>query len=651
MPHKILPYASSSLVGAYTNVIDSCLDKAKELKPQASIEPALTASDFKKQLRYLEDTRIEKITENQQPHYAAIETAFRNTFYELLTSTTIDEPSFSGIWNLLDVVVIASDNEFCEPTLIIWLIEELLDSQTIEGCRTIFDYLESRRERIIAKHFKYKSLAMLRACNELLRRLSRAEDTVFCGRVFIFLFQSFPLADRSSVNLRGEFHVDNITTYDHTKPNLSTSPDHMDVDVKETDTANGITPTHNTTKPTKLDLPIVRDATPHDTKRVKPETENVEQKSSALDVDTLYPIFWSLQDYFSVPTRLFNAANLTSFKNGLEAALAKFREVQTDLETRGSGRTPEEPNKRGIKRKRGSPSEEVSSSFNPKYLTSRDLFELEISDLAFRRHVLVQALILIDFLLSLTPKAKSKVPENTKNKSVVYEYILDEDNAAWATQMRLEIANYLQQGPDGKFYYRMVDTVLLRDKNWVRWKLDSCPPFQLEAVNSEDFVEARNGAQRASANKRMRVIPMNSLDLSFLSDAETIDGLEKFKDPDRYAIPEAESLRGPMADDEFDASVAKSEEERQLAVNARASKLWRMLRICYKDKFGLLDKIDDGNNLEALFEKSRDAAESQPAADGGTANQEEPQHHVSDSLDVPSLVTSEMSLVGDTSVK
>lgn len=29
-------------------------------------------------------------------------------------------------------------------------MEELLDSQTIDGCRSVFDYLDSRRERITA---------------------------------------------------------------------------------------------------------------------------------------------------------------------------------------------------------------------------------------------------------------------------------------------------------------------------------------------------------------------------------------------------------------------------------------------------------------------------------------------------------------------
>jgi THO complex subunit 1 len=70
------------------------------------------------------------------------------------------------IWNLLDILLICGDQgtkygplrlprylpvvEQCEPTLLWYLIEELLDSQSIDGCRVVFDYLESRRERLIA---------------------------------------------------------------------------------------------------------------------------------------------------------------------------------------------------------------------------------------------------------------------------------------------------------------------------------------------------------------------------------------------------------------------------------------------------------------------------------------------------------------------
>jgi len=44
--------------------------------------------------------------------------------------------------------------ELCSPQSILLLIEELLDSQSIEGCRNVFNFLESRREAIIAVRSK-----------------------------------------------------------------------------------------------------------------------------------------------------------------------------------------------------------------------------------------------------------------------------------------------------------------------------------------------------------------------------------------------------------------------------------------------------------------------------------------------------------------
>ena len=77
-------------------------------------------------------------------------------------------------------------------------------------------------------------------------------------------------------------------------------------------------------------------------------------------------------------------------------------------------------------------------------------------------------------------------------------------------------------------------------------------------------------------------------------------------DSSRYTIPTAESFRGPIADDDFDISVAKTDEEKQSLTDARASKLWRTLRIASKGKLNLFDKIDDGNKLDALFEPEGD---------------------------------------------
>ena len=59
----------------------------------------------------------------------------------------------------------------------------------------------------------------------------------------------------------------------------------------------------------------------------------------------------------------------------------------------------------------------------------------QISDLSFRRHILLQVLIVMDFLLSLSSKAKEKLSEATlpdnPNKSVMYaDQTLSEDDVS-----------------------------------------------------------------------------------------------------------------------------------------------------------------------------------------------------------------------------
>lgn len=226
------------------------------------------------------------------------------------------------------------------------------------------------------KHFKQKSLVILRSCNELLRRLSRAEDTVFCGRVFIFLFQSFPLGDKSAVNLRGEYHTENVTTFDDISKPAPEEKQEMDMDTpdEKKDTAanegekSAETPaageesqesTQNDRNPPKVTI-----------------TEENKEENKGVDLDALYPMFWGLQAYFSSPTKTFDPQHFATFKMGLESTLSAFKSVNTDLETQSASRASED--RKPGKRKRTADEAEIASSFNPKYLTSRDLFDLEV---------------------------------------------------------------------------------------------------------------------------------------------------------------------------------------------------------------------------------------------------------------------------------
>ncbi|KAK3301615.1 THO complex subunit 1 transcription elongation factor-domain-containing protein [Chaetomium strumarium] len=570
MPSATIDSHGISGVVAVGTFLDKLLARAESVKQTASIEPPLEKSHFDDLRRQLSDalgydvTAEDPADAKRTQRFAVIETAVRDTFKSVIATTPIESPAFVTVWNLFDILSFLSDSELCDPALLFWLVEELLDSQTIAGCRKVFDFLESRRERITAKHFKQKQLVILRTCNELLRRLSRALDPAFCGRVFIFMFQSFPLGDKSSVNLRGEYHVENVTTWDQEAP--VADGEKMDVDT---------------------------DAKP--------------QKDKALDPDALYPIFWSLQESFNQPKKLFDSGQFAAFKAGLEATMATFRSIKPEQPSRAKEKQdrPVEEMNHSLKRKRDDVDDELASGFNPKYLTSRDLFKLEISDLAFRRNVLVQALIIMDFLLSLSPKAKEKLASvKAPNKSVTYsDQQLSEEDTKWATEMKEAIVDYLKQGVEGPYFNRMVETVLSRDKNWVRWKIENCPSIELPTMSPEMFVEARATVTKIATTKRLRAAPLGSLSLDFLDDEDENSAMERLKDPERYSSPDLSSFRKGIADDDFEIEMPTNDETKASAIEGKASKTWRALRLASKSKLASFDKVDDDDKIDIIFEE------------------------------------------------
>ncbi|PQE22233.1 guanylate kinase protein [Rutstroemia sp. NJR-2017a WRK4] len=581
------------------------LRQAELVKQTNTVEPPLSKNDLGDLWAQFDSIFSDATTleTKKRGQYAIIETAARDTFNNLLASTSIETPAFVKLWNLLDIISILSDDEQCEPALLFWLVEELLDSQTIAGCRKIFDYLESRREKITAKHFAQKNLVILRSCNELLRRLSRAEDTAFCGRVFIFMFQSFPLGDKSSVNLRGEYHVENVTSFDALPPNVG-DPEKMDVDSVSSSNATPANGRLSTPKPSD------------DSSSAKGTASS--KREPPMKPDELYPIFWSLQQSFSQPKKLFDATHFAEFKKGLGATVTMFRSVQHENSGRSAGKLVDDT-KKGTKRKRGQADDDLANSFNPKYLTSRDLFELEISDLSFRRHILVQILIIMDFLLSLSSKAKEKLakalPDNP-NKSVMYaDQTLSEEDTKWALDMKKSIADYLKQGSDGAFFYRMIETVLSRDKNWVRWKIENCPSIGRPSVSPDDFVAAKASARKVTMNKRLRPNPLGSLDLKFLAENDVQAGLERLKKPERYHVPSVKSFKSKIELDDMDIEMARDEESKNAAIEAKSSKCWRALRIASATKLVAFDKIERSDNIEEIFKDDVKPEEAVTAAD------------------------------------
>jgi len=168
--------------------------------------------------------------------------------------------------------------------------------------------------------------------------------------------------------------------------------------------------------------------------------------------------------------------------------------------------------------------------------------------------------------------------------------------------MKASVVDYLKQGFEGPYFFRMVETVLSRDKNWVRWKIENCPSIAKPSISPEEYVSAKASARKLTTNKRLRPNPLGSLDLKFLSENEGRSGLERLKDPSRYQVPSIRSFKSKIELDDMDIDMARDEEAKNTAIEAKASKSWRALRIASASKLTSFDKIERADKIDEIFQ-------------------------------------------------
>jgi THO complex subunit 1 len=173
----------------------------------------------------------------------------------------------------------------------------------------------------------------------------------------------------------------------------------------------------------------------------------------------------------------------------------------------------------------------------------------------------------------------------------------------WALETKKAIAEYLKQGVEGPYFHRMVETVLCRDKNWVRWKIESCPSIERPAITPAEHNSAKSAARKATTNKKIRAKPLGSLDLGFLTEADGARGMEKLKDVSRHQLPTLDSFKNKIALDEMEIEMPTSDETKEAAINSKASKSWRALRIASKTKLAAFDKIEDPEKIDVIFQE------------------------------------------------
>lgn len=100
--------------------------------------------------------------------------------------------------------------------------------------------------------------------------------------------------------------------------------------------------------------------------------------------------------------------------------------------------------------------------------------DLQLSDSNFRRHLLVQYLILFQYFTC-----------NTKPNQT-----LNEQQLQWISETKVRVINLLSEiPPDGEKFADNIQHVLKREENWINWKNEGCPSF---ARKEEDVILKRH---------------------------------------------------------------------------------------------------------------------------------------------------------------
>ncbi|KAF8948854.1 hypothetical protein BGZ47_002014 [Haplosporangium gracile] len=503
--------------GPLLNTADAISRILTETKDHTSITTDIHNDKvFKNQITAL-DAAVKSILVPELDKYkvldrhSLLEGAFKMKLFSIQNDLGSDIEKLKGtLFYCLDLLLRCSELELVEQLTPIHLLEEVLDMQTVECGEQVYYYLESRVDNFTSgiASTKGKGLSFLRICNELLRRLSKAKNTVLCGRILMLLSSVFPITERSGVNLKGEFNTENVT--------LVESDDVMIVP-ELVSTPSQSQKGDDSRVPASEAMDVDQEAG----SPVKEQMDEDKPEETARAQSRFYTEFWSLQSFFHNPNLLINSTdNMAKLREGIDRTLAKFMSIEEEEQKSRGQRTESvsattdappsesatdsatsqsaEKKKHSSNKDRTSP----SNSYFPKFLTSPKLLQLEIVDPYFRKHILVQFLIMVQYLQShnLTAReAQAKI--TTPNRPFLSQWILDTKDQEWTEATWPAILKHLKaiglETGDSSFV-STVEEVLKDDENWVQWKAESCQPFEKPSWTAEQVEQTGQKRKRLS---------------------------------------------------------------------------------------------------------------------------------------------------------
>ncbi|MED6273097.1 THO complex subunit 1 [Characodon lateralis] len=330
--------------------------------------------------------------------------------------------------SLIYLSIDAVTEGICSATTPFVLLGDVLDCLPLDLCEKIFSFVEENVSTWKSSSFYTAGKNyLLRMCNDLLRRLSKSQNTVFCGRIQLFLARLFPLSEKSGLNLQSQFNLDNITVFNKNEQESTLGQKQTDEKEDSMEVEEGEMGEDDAPAPCSIPIDY-----------------------------NLYRKFWMLQDYFRNPLQCYDKFSWMTFLKYSDETLAVFKSFKLD---------DMQASKRKMEDLRASDGEHV---YFAKFLTSEKLMDLQISDSNFRRHILLQYLILFQYL-----KGQVKF----KSSSCV----LSDDQSTWIEETTKLVYQLLRETPpDGDKFATMVEHILNTEENWNAWKNEGCPSFVKE---------------------------------------------------------------------------------------------------------------------------------------------------------------------------
>ncbi|XP_016117887.1 THO complex subunit 1-like [Sinocyclocheilus grahami] len=165
---------------------------------------------------------------------------------------------------------------------------------------------------------------------------------------------------------------------------------------------------------------------------------------------------WKSNDILGPQVSCFNVPSIVFSVQYSDETLAVFKSFKLD---------DMQASKRKLEEMRTAAGDHV---YFAKFLTSEKLMDLQLSDSNFRRHILLQYLILFQYL-----KGQVKF----KSSSCV----LNDDQSLWIEDTTKLVYQLLRETPpDGDKFALMFEHILNTEENWNSWKNEGCPSFVKE---------------------------------------------------------------------------------------------------------------------------------------------------------------------------